>query len=160
MLAVPMFARSNDPAPDARRSRRRARAFLALAVGVCVAPLAASLPLGAACTGFTCECFFADRAVTLVVVDDATARGVDDFFVEAIVNDVPIGEPPECNARFREGNTCSFGEEPGIYHVIVRAPGYETREAVARVAEEADSDLCCNALLASKNIEIALTPDP
>lgn len=120
----------------------------------------ASLPLGAACTGFACECFFADRAVTLVVVDDATARGIDDFFVEAIVNDVPVGEPPECNARFREGNTCSFGEEPGIYHVIVRAPGYATREAVARVAEEADSDLCCNALLASKTVEIALTPDP
>jgi hypothetical protein len=113
------------------------------------------------CTGgFECECFFADRAVTLTVVDAVTQRGIDDFFVELIVNEEPRGEPAECNARFREGNTCSFGDEPGRYHVIVRAPGFETREAVARVAEEANSELCCNALLSAKSIELQLTPAP
>jgi hypothetical protein len=113
------------------------------------------------CTGgFECECFFADRAVTLTVIDAATQRGIDDFFVELIVNEQARGEPVECNARFRDGNTCSFGDEPGRYHVIVRAPGFETREAVTRIAEEANSELCCNALLSSKRIDLQLTPIP
>jgi hypothetical protein len=105
-----------------------------------------------------CECFFADRAIALNVVDDVQETPIDDFFVELVVNGDARGEPDECSAAFREGNTCSFGDETGVYNVIVRAPLYRTSELVVRVAEESNSEICCSARLAAKDVQARLIP--
>lgn len=126
----------------------------------------AALAVLAACTGGAgtpCPCTICQTstAVLLTVTDDETGSGIDDFFVEVLRDGEPeqgSPEPLDCMEAFRDGNECGFGTGPGVYHVIVSAPGYETREAVVRVAAETNSDLCCRACLSAKPLRMALTP--
>lgn len=104
-----------------------------------------------------CPCFICDAAVTLAVVDSDGA-GVDGFVVAHAVNGEARGEPQACAPATREDNTCSFGVEIGVYHLVVSAPGFRPREAVVRVAEGAGSDLCCNRCLAGTDLTLQLEP--
>lgn len=104
-----------------------------------------------------CECFVCERAVTMSVVD-LDGRAVDAFVVEAIVNDVPQGQPEECAPEGRIANSCSFGAEIGVYHLIVSAPGFKSREVVVRLAEEGAGDICCQACLRGREITVELEP--
>ena len=105
-----------------------------------------------------CECIVCSDAVLLSVSDAESGQPLEDFRVEVIYNGVPQGEPAACAAESRTDNVCGFGADPGLYHAIVSAPGYETREVVARVASEAASELCCLACLVPREIAIQLTP--
>ena len=113
----------------------------------------------AACPGMdVCSCNLCDAAIELTVVEEGTQSPIDDFFVEVILDGQSQGEPPTCQSAFREDNFCSFGDGPGVYVVVIQAPGYETIEASARVAAEAESEICCRACLSGKPLRVELTP--
>ena len=113
------------------------------------------------CPGLNvCECFLCESAVVLTVVEDNTENAVDDFFVEVVRDGQAEGEPVTCQANFRDDNSCAFGEGPGVYVIIISAPGYETLEVSTRVAAEAESEICCRACLSSKAVRAKLTPSP
>ena len=99
-----------------------------------------------------------DGAVGLAVDDADTNEGITNFVVEVIHNGDPMGEPIECQGRAEDSNSCIFGQDVGIYHVIVRAPGYDTREAVVRIADEGSSEICCSACLSAKPLQLKLDP--
>lgn len=103
-----------------------------------------------------CDCLVCERAVQLEVVD-ARGNAVSDFWVEAIVNGERVGQPEECDVAVREQNRCSFGFVVGTYHVVVSAPGFETREVMVRVADQSGGAACCTACLRGKEITLALT---
>ena len=106
-----------------------------------------------------CPCTVCGDAVELVVEEEDTGAPISDFVVEVIYNDRPSGEPGDCSVNARDGaNSCSFGNDSGIYHVIVSAPGFETREALVRIAEEGSSEICCDRCLSQRNLTVGLTP--
>lgn len=129
-----------------------ARALVSLFAVFAGVALAACVPPGG-----RCPCFVCDQAVSLTVVD-TDGLPVNTFVVEAIVNGASIGEPSGCGVDERNGNSCSFGAEIGTYHLIVSAPGYETRESMVRVAEVGGGDLCCRACLRGRELTLELTP--
>jgi hypothetical protein len=113
----------------------------------------------AACPGMdVCSCNLCDDAIELTVVEEGTQEPIEDFFIEVIRDGQSEGEPPTCQSAFREDNTCSFGDGPGVYVVVIQAPGYETLEATARVAAEAESEICCRACLSGKLLRVELSP--
>jgi hypothetical protein len=130
--------------------------FRVFSIGLSLLCLVAPLACVDGGNGNECECFICESAVALAVIDKDTQEGITNFSVELIWNGTPLGEPFRCQDRAEDSSTCSFGEEPGIYHVIVQAPGYETREGLVRVADEGDSEICCAACLAAKVLRLEL----
>jgi hypothetical protein len=111
-------------------------------IRVCVLGLALVLVGGVACTGgAACECVPCSSAVTVVVVD-TDGDPVDDWTLEATVDGRRVDDFDACDPGARDGNQCSFGVERGVYHIIVRAPGYATREMNVRFAAESGTDCC------------------
>lgn len=108
----------------------------------------------------TCQPCVVGAAVTLSVIDARTGAPVTTFLVDATVNGVPMGQPASCEEDAREGNACVFGDEGGLYHLVVGAPGYETREVLVRQADQGVGDLCCDGrvCLTSEEITVALDP--
>lgn len=124
-------------------------------------PLALVFVASAACgpgPGSLCQCSPCTAAITLTVVDARDNTAIDNFSIEAVANGTPLGEPNGCRAEDRTDNTCSFGLETGLYHLVVTAPGYATREAVVRLAEPGGGDLCCRACLNSEETTLGLDP--
>lgn len=111
--------------------------------------------------GSECDCVFRedDFAVNLAVFEGLAEIPLNDFTVEAIINDVSVGQPDACRADAREDNTCAFGKEAGIYHVVVRAQGYESVEASLRIASPGRGALCCERRLRPKELNLSLTPE-
>ncbi len=124
--------------------------------------LLVGLALSACSTGGDCPCLLCEpgAAVTLTVTDGSTGAPITTFLVDVAVNDVPLGEPPACSEEQRAGNEfCSFGDDTGLYHLVVAAPGYETREALVRQGEPGGGGLCCrNVCLTAQSITVALDP--
>jgi hypothetical protein len=140
------------------RSGSFLRASLSATAVLLVVALSLALPTCGPPTD-ACTCFLCESAVYLEVSDAISGAPVTDFVVEAILNDVAVGEPDECTSEMRDPTyACSFGESAGVYHVIVRAPGYDTVEGVVRIAEEDESELCCRACLSAKPLLLAMTP--
>lgn len=113
-----------------------------------------------ACSPTPCECTPCEpsSAVLLSVIDGRTTAPVSTFLVDATVNGVPLGEPAACSLERRENNTCLFGEVSGLYHLVVTAPGYETRELVVRQAGQGGSDRCCLECLRPSEVTLSLDP--
>lgn len=132
------------------------RAHLLSGLGV-VAALLGCTPGGGECMCFLCE---PSGAVTLTVLDARTQGPLTTFVVDGTVNGVPLGQPSPCRAENREGNACTFGDEGGLYHLVVGAPGYETREVLVRQADGGAGDLCCDqpVCLASARVTVSLDP--
>ncbi len=108
--------------------------------------------------GNVCACSICRDAVSLTVQDSETGAPVIDFLVEVVHNDTTLGEPNSCTADVRDGtNACAFGDDPGLYKIVIQAPDYETREATVRIAEEEASEICCAACLRSRETTIDLT---
>ena len=105
-----------------------------------------------------CGCLLCDGAVGLTVDDAETQEGITNFVVEVVLNGESIGQPTACATRAEDSNSCVFGQDIGVYHVIVRAPGYETREAMVRIADEGSSEICCSACLSPKPLQLKLDP--
>lgn len=103
-----------------------------------------------------CMCLPCTTAVTLTVIDGRTGGPITTFVLDALLNGDPIGQPPECSEETRTGNSCSFGQEPGLYHLVVGAPGYETRETLVRQPDQGSGDICCRACLSSQEITLEL----
>ncbi len=97
----------------------------------------------AACSPTTCACTVCADAITLTVVDSADAA-VNTFGVEATVNGNPVANTSNCDPGVRGTNTCSFGTELGVYDIVVRAPGFATKELAARFASDGGTDCCVN----------------
>jgi len=107
--------------------------------------------------GELCECFPCTAAVNLRVLDAVNGAPLEDFVLEAIVNGSLRGVPEGCRPEERNGNTCSFGLETGIYHLVVAAPGYATREALVRLAEPGSGgEQCCRICLLSEETTVRL----
>ena len=113
----------------------------------------------AACPGdpSACDCFICDRAVTLVLVDSVSGSAIDDFVTEYTLDGAQQGEAV-CDGTVTEQNECTFGNSPGIYNIVVRAPGFDPREVSARVALEAPSSRCCSSCVRPKKILVELDP--
>jgi hypothetical protein len=95
--------------------------------------------------------------VNLRVLDAVNDAPLEDFVLEAVVNGAPRGVPEGCRPEERNGNTCSFGLETGIYHLVVAAPGYATREALVRLAEPGSGgEQCCRICLLSEETTVRL----
>lgn len=103
-----------------------------------------------------CRCVICRDAVTLTVEDEETGAAIEDFLVEVVHNDLVIGEPNDCRADVRDENVCAFGQEPGLYKIVIQAPDYETREATVRIGEEDASEICCAACLRSREVTVRL----
>lgn len=132
----------------------RARSLLALVL----CTVGAALAVSACPAQDICPCNLCGEAVELTVVEEDTQLPIDDFFVEVVRDGDPEGQPQSCDENFREENSCGFGNGPGVYVVIVQAPGYETLEASARIAAEEESEICCRACLSPKPLRVELTP--
>lgn len=120
------------------------------------------LALSGCSTDGDCACLLCEpgSAVTLTVVDGSTGGPITTFLLDVAVNDTRIGEPPSCTEEQRAGDEfCSFGDDTGLYHLVVAAPGYQTREAVVRQGEPGGGDLCCrNVCLTPQDLTVALDP--
>lgn len=109
-----------------------------------------------------CACFPCDvnGVVRLSVRDGPTGGPLSTFVVDATVNGTSIGEPPTCAVEARGGDSsCTFGDEGGLYHLVVGAPGYETREVLVRQPDAA-GDLCCNQPICLTLEEVTVALDP
>ena len=122
-----------------------------------------SLGLGAGCDDGTtaCDCFICDgsAAVTISVFERQQGIPIDDFVVEAIYNDVPMGEPEGCRAENRTDNSCGIGTAAGVYQLTVQSPGYLPVQTAVRISEPGASELCCRACLSSKRVDILMDED-
>lgn len=122
----------------------------------------ASLLVAAACPGSLpppeCECFPCSTAVQLTVVDGEDGTALNNFEIELILNGEARGTPAGCFSEDRTGNFCEFGSETGVYHMVVTAPGYATREARLRQPERGTGDLCCRACLSARVLTVELDP--
>lgn len=108
----------------------------------------------------TCQPCNFDEAVTLTVVDARTGGPVTTFVVDATVNGQPRGQPEACRPELRTGSSCSFGDEGGLYHLVIGAAGYETREVLVRQADRGAGDLCCNQSVCLSSREVTVSLDP
>ncbi len=119
----------------------------------------ASMLWAAACgdSPSACDCFLCERAMSVAVFDSSTGVPVEDFVLEYVLNGEARGEPV-CDEFLEETNTCTFGDAPGLYHIVVRAPGYADRELVARVGLEDNSNRCCSSCVREREVEVSLDP--
>ena len=77
---------------------------------------------------------------------DGNALTDANWTAEATVDDQPVPDITNCDPGFRLDNTCSFGQQAGIYRITVRSPGFQTRQLAARFAAKSGED-CCTCLL-------------
>lgn len=72
-------------------------------------------------------------------------------FIEAIDAECGIfGEP--CEGPM----VCELGNQAGVYHVQVSAPGFAPREFVERLAQTASTELCCASCLQARTVNVIL----
>jgi hypothetical protein len=132
-----------------------------LAAPALVAVIAGVLA-GADCGSSTgCDCTACNAAITLNVADEAGEPLDDDdrWVVEATVNGQPVGEPTPCAIGTRTNNQCAFGDQPGVYELTIRAPGFETLETVARFPERTGV-ACCGACVVGETVSVRLHARP
>jgi hypothetical protein len=104
-------------------------------------PLAMSSNCGVG--GGQCEdCVACVNAITLTVTDE-DGNEPQGWVMEATQDGEVVDDFGACDEDVRVGGTCSFGVEAGLYRIVVRAPGFETREIAARFA----SSNCCQCLV-------------
>lgn len=106
---------------------------------------ATSLWLGvlAACPTGTCECFVCvpNQAVTMSVLDE-DGTPLTDWLMDATVDGAVVDDIGSCDPANRATNTCSFGSDLGVYHVVVRAPGFVDKELSVRSAAASGQNCC------------------
>jgi hypothetical protein len=128
----------------------------ALVVVLALAPFVASANCGTG--GGQCPCPACAGAVSLTVTDEA-GNGLTDWLMEATLNGVPVDDFGACAPQNRVGSNCVFGQESGMYHVVVRAAGFETREIAVRVAAPSGAD-CCNGFFCVGPVNIDARMEP
>lgn len=133
-----------------RMSLRKAAALVVVAAPFLGCP--GGVPSG------VCPCTPCVFAVELSVFDAETEAPLNDFDVAVSVNGGEPARPPECEPGTREGNTCAFGLESGVYSMVVTAPGHAPREAVVRLSDESASDCCNGACKSAKETDVLLDP--
>lgn len=125
--------------------------------------MAAALLLAATgCPLTECDCrvCLAGQAITLTVTDQDGAAPPD-WLVDATVDGAPVLDITACQPENRVANTCTLGSDIGVYHIVVRAPGFADKEASVRVAVPAGQD-CCGAstqCVPNALLSIALVPE-
>lgn len=119
----------------ATRWRRPWQAMTSVFVGA-ASLSAALLVAGADCTGGEEDafCFLCNQAISLTVTDAQTGAVLTDYHVELILDEEPLGFVSNCESDVRTTDECTFGDVLGIYHLVVSAEGYKTRESIVRVA--------------------------
>lgn len=106
----------------------------------------------------SCLCAPCVFAVSLSVFQTGSEAPLDDFDVAVSVNGSAPSRPAECEVDARTANSCAFGLEPGVYHMVVTAPGHAPREAAVRLSEESAADCCNGACKSAKAADVFLDP--
>ena len=132
--------------------------------GRCCSPLSLSLSLWLAlalvCTacdagGFECPCCPENgSAVTLNLVDEGGAAYAGDWSVEATFDGVIVDTSACTQAADNGAATCGFGNDTGIYEIVVRTP-LEEKALKARFSSHAGQN-CCQSCIASERVTVVL----
>jgi hypothetical protein len=102
-----------------------------------------------------CECFACGSAITVSVVD-ASLQPLDAWALEATLNG-DVVDTSDCEAFVRQGNNmCGFGEQTGVYQIVVRTDALEKSVAARFAARGGREQSCCNGCLSGEVVQIVL----
>ena len=100
-----------------------------------------------------CECIPCGPAIVLVGLDAAGALQTGPWSAVATLDGVEI-DTSSCDQLNRgDSNECGFGNDPGVYQVVVRSPNGE-KSLAARFSSKVGQDCC--ACLASERVQVVI----
>jgi hypothetical protein len=110
--------------------------------------------LGASCNDDeNCECFACGSAITISVVD-TNMQPLDAWTLEATLDGDTV-DTSDCDAFVRQGNNmCSFGDETGVYQIVVRTEALQKSVAARFAARGGQS--CCGGCLNGEVVQVVL----